>query len=163
MALLTDILACFVGQGARRLAVINTGVSTEAPLRIVVRDFYATHCVRVAVADLATLGRSIKPRLQQKLGGHADELETSLVLTIEPAAVRMDRAQPDYGHMADAPATVFYHPVVFDTDPGSGLDWSQTGARGDPSLATRETGEAALRELIRELVDGLVALYPDLQ
>jgi creatinine amidohydrolase len=41
MALVTDILAGFVGQGARRLAVINTGVSTEAPLRIVVRDFYA--------------------------------------------------------------------------------------------------------------------------
>ena len=104
MALLTDILTGFVGQGARRLAVINTGVSTEAPLRVVVRDFYATHGVRVAVADLATLGRAIKPRLGQKLGGHADELETSLVLAIEPGAVRMERAEPDYGHMADAPA-----------------------------------------------------------
>src|SRR4029453_4133382 len=148
MALLTDILACFVGQGARRLAGLKTGVSTEAPLRIVVRDFYATHSVRVAVADLATLGRSIKPRLQQKLGGPAHELEASPLPPVVPpqerGGVEMGEAQPDYGHRADAPATVFYHPVVFDTDPRSGLDWSQTGARGDPSLATRETGEAAL-------------------
>jgi creatinine amidohydrolase len=158
---LTDLLTGFVRQGARRLAIINTGVSTEAPLRVVVRDFYAAHGVRIAVADLATLGRAITPRLRQKLGGHADELETSLVLAIEPDAVRMARAEPDYGHVPDGPRTVFYQPVVFDADPGSGPDWSRTGARGDPSLATRETGEAALQEITRELVDGLLALYPD--
>jgi creatinine amidohydrolase/Fe(II)-dependent formamide hydrolase-like protein len=163
MALVTDVLTGFVRQGTRRLAIINTGVSTEGPLRVVVRDFYSEHGLRVAVADLATLGRAIKPRLRQKLGGHADELETSLVLAIEPGAVRMDLAEPDYGHLLDAPANVFYQPVIFDGDPGPGPDWSRTGARGDPSLATRETGEAALREITRELVDGLVALYPDLR
>jgi creatinine amidohydrolase len=161
MALLTDILTGFVRQGARRLAVINTGVSTEAPLRVVVRD--AAHDVRVTVADLATLARAVKLRLQQKLGGHGDELETSLVLAIEPDAVRMERAEPDYGHAAEAPPTVFYQPVIFDADPGSGPDWSRTGARGDPSLATRETGEGALREITRELVEGLIALHPDLR
>lgn len=162
MALLTDVLTGFVAQGARRLVVVNTGVSTEAPLRIVVRDFYAAHGVRVAVADLATLGRAVQPRLKQKLGGHADELETSLVLAIDPGAVRMARAEPDYGHLPDLPRTVFYQPVVFDADPGSGPDWSRTGARGDPSLATRAVGEAALEEITRELVDGLRTLYPEL-
>ena len=58
---------------------------------------------------------------------------------------------------------VLVAPVVFDADPGSGPDWSRTGARGDPSLASPETGEAALREITRELVDGLAALYPDLR
>jgi creatinine amidohydrolase len=162
-ALLTDVLAGFIRQGARRLAVINTGVSTEAPLRVVVRDLYAAHGVRVAVADLAALGRAIRPRLRQRLGGHADELETSLVLAIAPEAVRMDRAEPDYGHALDAPRTVFYQPVVFDDDPAAGADWSRTGARGDPSLATRETGEAALAEITRELVEGLRALHPELR
>ena len=162
-ALLSDILTGFVRQGARRLAIINTGVSTEAPIRVVVRDFYAAEGVRVAVADLAALGRAVKPRLRQRLGGHADELETSLVLAIEPGAVHMERAEADYGHVADAPATVFYQPVVFHSDPGSGPDWSRTGARGDPSLASRETGEWALQEITRELVEGLVAIHPDLR
>jgi creatinine amidohydrolase len=163
MALLTDVLGGFIRQGARRLAVINTGVSTEAPLRVVVRDLYAAHGVRVLTADLASLGRAVAPRLRQRLGGHADELETSLVLAIEPESVRMDRAEPDYGHAREAPRTVYYQPVVFDPDPASGPDWSRTGARGDPSLASRETGEAALAEMARELIDGLLALHPDLR
>ena len=50
-----------------------------------------------------------------------------------------------------------------DADPASGPVWSRTGARGDPSLATRETGEAALREITRELVEGLIAVHPDLR
>src|SRR5262245_52540093 len=45
-ALLTDVLTGFARQGARRLAIINTGVSTEAPIRIAVRDFYAAEGVR---------------------------------------------------------------------------------------------------------------------
>jgi hypothetical protein len=51
--------------------------------------------------------------------------------------------------------------VIFDGDPGSGPAWSRTG--GDPSLATRETGEAALREIARAPVEGFVALYADLR
>lgn len=73
----------------------------------------------------------------------------------------MDRAQPDYGNLLDAPATVFYQPVVFSDDPASGPDWSRTGARGDPSLATEGLGTDALAEMTRELVAGLRALFPD--
>jgi creatinine amidohydrolase len=161
MALVTDVLAGFIRHGATRIAVVNTGVSTEAPLRVVARDVYAAHRVRVAVADIRTLGRETAKRLGQKLGGHGDELETSLVLAIDPDAVRLDRAEPDYGRMLDAPATVFYQPVVFSSDPAAGLDYSKTGVRGDPTLATREKGEAILAAMARELVDGLRALFPD--
>ena len=57
IALMTDILRKFVDDGVERLAVLNTGVSTEAPLRIVVRDLYAATGVRVGVADLRLLGK----------------------------------------------------------------------------------------------------------
>ncbi|MBL8805197.1 MAG: creatininase family protein, partial [Rhodospirillales bacterium] len=56
-SVLDDILSKFVRDGARRLAVINTGVSTEAPLRIAVREFYERTGVRVLTADVAALGR----------------------------------------------------------------------------------------------------------
>jgi creatinine amidohydrolase len=161
VALLTDVFAGLVRQGVTRIAVINTGVSTEAPLRIAVRDVYAIHRVRVAVADIRGLGRGATDLLGQKLGGHADELETALVLAIAPHAVRMDQAEPDYGHALEAPATVFYQPTVFDADPASGPDYSRTGARGDPSLATVEKGRQILEAMARELCDGLRALYPE--
>ena len=162
MALLTDLLTGFVGQGARRLAMINTGVSTEAPLRIVVRDFYAAHGVRVAVADLATLGRAASPGSGRSSAATRTSSRPRWSWPSSPAPCGWSGPSPTTATWRKLRLSVFYQPVVFDADPGSGPDWSRTGARGDPSLATRETGEAALREITRELVDGLVALYPDL-
>lgn len=161
VALLTDILGKLIDDGARRLAVINTGVSTEAPLRVAVRDLYAATGVRVHTADIRDLGRGLRPRFAQKLGGHGDEVETSMVLAIAPETVRLELAETDYGHALETPATVFYGPTVFDGDPASGPDYSRTGVRGDPTLATAGKGEAILAEMARELADGLRALFPE--
>ena len=118
--------------------------------------------VRVSVADISRFGRSGTAGLGQKLGGHADEHETSLMLAIAPDSVRLDRASPDYGHQLNAPASVFYQPTIFSPDERSGLDYSQTGARGDPSLATPEKGHVAFAAMVDDLTDGLTALFPDL-
>ena len=67
----------------------------------------------------------------------------------------------DYGHALDAPQTVFEGPVRFSGDPASGLDFSATGARGDPTLANAELGRRVLAEMTQELIDGIRALYPD--
>jgi creatinine amidohydrolase len=160
-AALREILAKFVRDGVKRLAVINTGVSTEPVLRIVVRDFYETHGVRVHTADIRTLGRKTRGLTKQKIGGHADEAETSMILAIEPKSVKLDRAKTDYGHALEEPSTVFYTPAVFNSDPKSGADYSATGARGDPTLATAEKGEAILSDMAAELVDGLGKIFPD--
>ncbi|MHA1566385.1 MAG: creatininase family protein [Alphaproteobacteria bacterium] len=159
--LLHEILSGFIDQGAQRLAVVNMGVSTEAPLRIVVRELYEDTGVRVHTADIRTLGRKAEGAMKQKLGGHGDEAETSMILTIAPALVHMDRAVEDYGNALEAPKTVFYQPAVFNSDPDSGADYSATGVRGDPSLATVEKGEAILSAMAEELVAGLRSLFPE--
>lgn len=161
IALLTEILAKLVRDGVRNLAVVNTGVSTEPALRIAVRDFYEATGVRVHTADVRLLGRRSHAGMAQKLGGHGDEAETSVILAIDPSVVRMDRAVPDYGHQLGRPQTVFYEPTIFDGDPASGTDYSVTGVRGDPTLATAEKGRAILQDMTRELVDGLRAIFPD--
>ena len=160
-ALLRDLFEGFIAQGARRLAVINTGVSTEAPLRVVVREIYERHRVRIPTADIVRVGRKADIGLSQKLGGHADEHETSLMMAIAPQSVHLDRAMTDYGHAQEAPQTVFYMPTIFDGDPNSGTDYSAAGARGDPTLATAEKGRAILSASVRDLVEGLQALFPD--
>jgi creatinine amidohydrolase len=160
-ALLAEILGKLIADGARRLAAINTGVSTEAPLRIVARDLFAATGVRVHTADIRGLGRRTRALLGQKLGGHGDEAETSTILAIAPELVRMDRAVVDYGNAPGETPSVFYTPVVFDGDPKSGPDFSVSGVRGDPTLATREKGEAILADMAQELVDGLRAVFPD--
>jgi creatinine amidohydrolase len=161
IAVLRDVLGKLVRDGVKRLAVINTGVSTESPLHTAVRDVYQETGVAVHIADVRMLGHKSKAMLQQKLGGHGDESETSVVLAIAPAAVRMERAQVDYGHALDRPPSVFYTPTIFSDDPASGADYSATGVRGDPTLATAEKGRAILADMAEELISGLRAVFPD--
>ena len=55
----------------------------------------ACACTRPMSACSAAATRGLA---QQQTGGHGDEVETSVILAIEPGAVRMDRARVDYGH-----------------------------------------------------------------
>ena len=88
IAVLEDLLDGLIRQGARSIAIVNTGVSTEGPVHIAVRNTLAKHGVRVAVADIRALGTGSRSAMQQRLGGHADEWETSLMLAVEPSIGR---------------------------------------------------------------------------
>ncbi|NIA67881.1 creatininase family protein [Pelagibius litoralis] len=160
-ALLKDLLGGFIDQGVRNLAVLNTGVSTEPLVNVQLRELYETTGVRIAGAHISNLGRAADVLFEQKLGGHGDEHETAMIMAIDPARLRAEKAVPDYGNMIEAPKTVFYLPAVFSGEAGAGIDFSQTGVRGDPTLATREKGEEALDAITADLVDGLRALFPD--
>ena len=160
-ALLTDVFDKLVRDGVKSIAVVNTGVSTEAPLRIVVRELYERTGVRVLTADIASLGKNTRALMQQKIGGHGDEAETSMIMAIAPHAVRFDKAVVDYGHALAQSRTVFYTPTIFDGDPASGADYSVSGVRGDPTLATSEKGQAVLADMAAELVSGLRAAFPE--
>ena len=161
IALLSEIMAKLIADGARRMVIINTGVSTEAPIRIAVREILDKTGVRVAVADIARLGGRTKQEDKQLVGGHADAFETSLLLAIAPDLVHLDRARTDYGHAHEEPTTVFFRPARFNPDPDSGLDYSATGTRGDPTLADPALGLRLLAEMADELIAGIRALYPD--
>jgi creatinine amidohydrolase len=160
IALMTDILTGFVGQGVRRLAVLNTGYSTEAPLRIAARNVLERSGIRVAIADLRQLGQKGRSGLRQRGGGHADEYETSIMLAIAPDVVRLERARVAVAPEAADPLP-WTLPGRLSRDP-SDPDFSPTGATGDPTLATAESGRRFLSEIVGELVQGLGRLFPDL-
>jgi len=80
-------------------------------------------------------------------GSHAGEMETSVVLAIAPELVRPER----YGEAAQGAApewgkVVHGVNVGFDT-----VDFSQSGAVGDPSPATPEKGERLLQAAAERL------------
>ncbi|MFK5979841.1 MAG: creatininase family protein [Rhizobiaceae bacterium] len=158
IALLRELITGFIHQGVGNIAIINTGVSTEGPVQIIVREILAEHGVRIAVANIRDLGRSTDHLFEQKLGGHADEHETSIIMAIKREAVRLENAQEDYGNQLEIPKSVYYQPSIFSSDPASGPDYSITGARGDPSMATIEKGKAALDAMVFDLVKGLELL-----
>ena len=158
MAVLHDVIDGLIRHKAKRIAIVNTGVSTEAPITLVVREKYEQTGVRIAVAHIRSLGASQRKLMVQKLGGHADEAEASLILAIAPALAHLDRAVEDYGNMPGEPETVFYLPSIFRNEPSAGPDYSVSGVRGDPRAATPEKGRAILAAMVADLVDGLKKL-----
>jgi creatinine amidohydrolase len=84
-ALVRELIGNFAAHGVRRIALINTGVSTEKPLDEVAKG------TGVLVLHMRGLGGAAEPLIEHKDGGHADERETSVMLALEPRSVRMDK------------------------------------------------------------------------
>jgi len=87
-ALVGELLDGLARHGATRVALINTGVSTEKPL-----DEVAAETGALAL-HMRLTGQAAEPLIEHKEGGHADERETSVMLALDPRSVRMDRLAP---------------------------------------------------------------------
>ena len=140
--LVVDVCRSLARHGPRRFYVLNTGVSTVRALKPAV-ELLAADGILMRFTDLiATLGPVEKEIGKQEGGTHADEIETSMLLYMSPGSVDMKKAVKDY------------HPGEggLSRTPAPGRVFSATGIWGDPTLATREKGERA----VKALVDGLV-------
>jgi creatinine amidohydrolase len=79
---------------------------------------------------------------QQEGGTHADELETSMMLYIDPQSVDMTKAVKDY-HPGASPLSRV---------PDATRTYSASGTYGDATLATREKGKVIVEAMIERLV-----------
>ena len=101
IAVLHDVLDGFIRHGVRRLAIVNTGVSTEGPSASPCATPRAARRPRRRRRHRAA--RQGERALQQKLGGHGDEHETSLILAIEPDSVRLGPGEAELRQCARSP------------------------------------------------------------
>ena len=84
----------FIGSGCRKLFVLNTGISTLAPVDRALARLDAGRIRHLWIHG----GPRYPPRRRRQLaeqshGSHADELETSLMLAMAPHLVDMARAE----------------------------------------------------------------------
>ncbi len=153
-----EVAQSLVNHGAQRVLFLNTGIAraTGLPLGVVARELHSkSHVPTLLVSwdDLETPKTdSLK---QQRAGGHADEIETSIILVLQPALVHMDRAVTDY-HGEGAARAPGYRPGDFSRDPNN-PDYSTTGVFGDPRLATAEKGRRALAIMTEQWMKALRA------
>lgn len=138
-----DICHSLARFGPRRFYALNTGVSTVRALAPAAEALAASGILLRYTKLDAVMGEARARVSQQEGGSHADEIETSMMLVIDPASVAMERAVRDYH--PDRPGGLTRRPD------GKGT-YSPTGTWGDPTLASREKGEA----LVEAYVDGLV-------
>jgi creatinine amidohydrolase len=140
-AMITDIVRSLAHYGPRRFYVLNTGISTLKPLA-------------QAAAELDKIGILLRytdftkedpaeKRVRQSGGTHADEIETSMMLYIAPESVQMKKAVRDFNPDQPGPLS---------RDPKGRGTYSPTGAWGDPTLATREKGQAVVESLLTTIL-----------
>ncbi|MFN0111446.1 MAG: creatininase family protein [Blastocatellia bacterium] len=151
--LTVDICRSLSRFGPKRFYIINTGVSTLRALKpaaeILVADGILLHYLDVTkdVADV------VKPIEKQPGGTHADEIETSKMLYIDPASVEMKKAVKDYNPRPDRPGIALTRDAQ-KAARGEGT-YSPTGSWGDPTLATREKGrivtEATFAAILKQI------------
>ncbi len=136
-----DIVRSLAKYGPRRFYVLNTGTTTLFPLKDAA-EALAAQGILLGYTDIryrlqnARVGRQQAP---VRGAAHADEIETSMMLFVDPSAVDMRKAVREYGsgtgnmtRKKDAEGT-----------------FSASGVMGDPTVATREKGQI--------LVDAVVA------
>ena len=149
-----EVARSLVRQGARRIVILNTSIRVAAglPLAIVARELRAagTPALLVSWDDLET--PEIKALQEQRAGTHADEIETSINLFLQPRLVHMEKAvRDDRGSAKDYPG---YEPGIFSRDPNDPA-YSETGVFGDPTKATAEKGRKALAILTAQWLKAL--------
>ena len=151
-----EVAMSLVKQGAARLVFLNTGIAkaTGLPISITAREIRVQTGVPTLVVSWGDLETDEIARLQeQREGGHADELETSINLYLQPEKVRMDLSVQDYGNRQPRDSGG-YEPGVFARDPQDPR-YSETGIYGDATLATAEKGRMALEIMTREWLKAL--------
>jgi creatinine amidohydrolase len=153
-----EVARSLVRMGARRIAFLNTGItrSTGLPIGVAARELHVREGVPTLVVswdDLET--EEVEALSEQRAGGHADEMETSVVLAFRPDLVHMERATTDYGAEGGEPGPG-YRPGGFSRIPGS-PEYSATGIFGDATLATAEKGRRVIEIMTREWIRALRA------
>ncbi|MGD2153619.1 MAG: creatininase family protein [Gemmatimonadales bacterium] len=151
-----EVARSLVEHGAQRIVFLNTGIrlATGLPIAIAAREIRVRTGTPALVVSWDDLETSEIDALQEQLvGGHADEIETSINLFLQPELVSDDLPPADYGE-GRARDYAGYQPGLFSRDPSDPAH-SETGYLGDPSLASAAKGEAALAIMTRRWLAAL--------
>ena len=146
--LTADIARSLSRHGPRRFYVLNVGVTSSQALAAAAK-LLANEGILLGYTDWQARIDALRP--QQPGGNHADEIETSLMLHIDPSAVNMASAQRDYTSQATTPFQLTRRPG------GRGI-YSPSGAWGDPTAATREKGRMMADSLVAAIRNDIDAL-----
>jgi creatinine amidohydrolase len=145
-AVLAEIMDALIGFGAQRVFVLDTGLSTIAPVDQAIsaaRDPSRLRHLKVfAGPRFRATSRAL---MQQPYGSHADEIETSLMLAIAPETVDMSRAE------ASPVSPTGPKPGPLSPDEPRSPNYSPSGSSGDPTLASAEKGARLLAAILEDL------------
>ncbi len=142
--LVENILKPFINRGVKKFLILDIGVSTQPPLKLVSSRLHEAYGVHVAVTDFGAIWNVVRKELLiQTPGGHGDEVETALMLAINPSLVRMNQAYEEYNRSAVSltykDAKIIHMSKKMKTE---------HGINGNPILATKEKGDQIIQRSV---------------
>ena len=159
-AVVQQIATGILGHGCRALFVLDTGISTRAPVERALAHLGAGNALHVRIHEGPRYRKAAADLAEQNHGSHADELETSLMLALAPQLVDMSSAEASPVLTKDALGR------LTPTDTAS-PSYSRSGSFGDPTLATPAKGKILLKAMLDDLneqvstfIAGLTAAPP---
>lgn len=143
-AICGDIAASLERSGFRALVVVNGDYGNRLPLQTAAEASAARGGIPLLVLDypgLVEIGDRVKETPWAAPGlCHADEIETSMVLSIAPELVQTDRFAAEYPEL----------PADFGLRQMALAPLSASGVFGDPRPATADKGERILAHVVAE-------------
>jgi creatinine amidohydrolase len=143
-AFVCEIARQILGGGCQKLLVLNTGMSTLAPVDRALARLASERLKHLWIYSGPRYPRVARQLAEQSHGSHADEMETSLMLALAPHLVDMTRAEASPTLERETPG------ALTPSDPGS-PNYSRSGSFGDPTRATSAKGKALLAAMLDDL------------
>lgn len=146
-SLMSEIVRGLTGFGVRAVLVVDTGISTQRPVAEALAAIdHAGRAHHLKVHEGPRYREAAARLREQAAGSHADELETARMLALAPELVDMSRAA------ASPPAKGSAAGPLTPSDTQS-ANYSPSGSWGDPTLASREKGEALLAAMAEDVIE----------
>lgn len=147
--MVVDICRGLARFGPKKFYILNTGISTVRALNPA-KDSLAASGITMTFTDLKGI-EAVENKIRQQEGGtHADEIETSMILYMQPSAVDMSKAVKDYTPSTGRGLT---------RDPNNKQStYSPTGTWGDATLATYEKGKIITEALVEMILQDIETL-----
>jgi creatinine amidohydrolase len=152
LALITDLVDSLERQGIRKLLLLNGHGGNE--LKPLLRELHHRTKVFLCLCDWYRMVGDVVPKIFDRPGEHADEMETSLGLAYFPELMHMEQA--DVGTAQPSRLEGINRGWVSITRPWH-LVTSSTGI-GDPSKATADKGKRLMDIVVERLSLFLVEL-----
>ena len=146
--------------GFRKWALVNGHGGQPQIMEIVARDLHQQHedfmVFPLFVWRVPNIAGELLTSKEKALGIHAGDGETSLLLSILPEQVQMDKAAAEYPQELPEDSLLSMEgklPFAWTT-----RDLSKSGVLGDPTTATAEKGD----RILQSLADGWTTVIQDL-
>jgi creatinine amidohydrolase len=143
-SLIEEIAAGIMRFGCRALFVLDSGISTLAPIEHALARLANPDVTHLRIHDGPEYRAAAAKLARQSHGSHADELETSLMLALAPDTVDMARAEA-------SPVLRQVAPGALTPSDATSPNYSRSGSFGDPTLASQAKGKILLAAMLDDL------------